>query len=121
MSTHLLFVYGTLKPGRQRWPLLEPFVDPQQAPVEDAVEGQLWDTPYGWPAVTLDRAGSVHGVVVALDPASLAAALDSLDRVEGIDVGLFRRQLVTTTSSRTCWIYDWPGDTAGFSPLQRPW
>ncbi|SET22008.1 hypothetical protein [Geodermatophilus poikilotrophus] len=41
-----VFVYGTLKPGRSRWPALEAFVVPGSAD-ETTVRERLWETPYG--------------------------------------------------------------------------
>ena len=41
-----LFVYGTLQPGRLRWPFLEPFAIGHR-PAD--VYGELFDSGYGWP------------------------------------------------------------------------
>ena len=40
--TDRLFVYGTLAPGDEAWPVLEPWVVGE--PVADAVAGRLYDT-----------------------------------------------------------------------------
>ena len=60
-----LFVYGTLQPGRLRWPLLAPFAI-RHRPA--AVPGTLHDTGNGWPIAVFDPAdGEVPGVLVDLD------------------------------------------------------
>ena len=45
MITHL-FVYGTLRPGQQRWPFLEPFVTDEGD--DESVVGALYNTGNGW-------------------------------------------------------------------------
>jgi gamma-glutamylcyclotransferase (GGCT)/AIG2-like uncharacterized protein YtfP len=113
-----LFVYGTLMPGEARWHLLAPLAAP--GPPEPAqAAGNLYRTPYGWPAAVFDPAASaaVPGLVVRLrEP---AAALTVLDEIEGTGTGLFERRLVTATAGQ-CWAYHWPGRTSGFQPI-RAW
>lgn len=111
-----LFVYGSLKPGRERWPALEPFTDPAEAARPAAVRGRLWRTPWGWPALT-DGTAEVPGVVVALVPTTLDDALRELDAIEGVDRGLFTRTEVDCTDGSRCWTYRWPGPTDGFDPI----
>jgi gamma-glutamylcyclotransferase (GGCT)/AIG2-like uncharacterized protein YtfP len=131
--TPLLFVYGTLKPGRSRWPLLAPYVDPH-APVRDqSVAGQLWDTPYGWPAMTAgpaetSRAARTPGVVVTLVAGRLDEALTVLDAVEAsatrgapLSGVLFSRELVVLSDGAAAWAYVWPGSTEGFTSVDEPW
>ncbi|MGY1601666.1 gamma-glutamylcyclotransferase [Geodermatophilus sp. SYSU D00815] len=115
-----VFVYGTLKPGRSRWPALAPFVDGDADLRGTTVRGRLWDTGHGWPAMTAGDA-DVPGVVVPLDPARAAAALRRLDAVEGVATGLFERVEVTTAEGTACWTYRWPGATAGFVPVDGAW
>ncbi len=77
-----LFVYGTLIPGEEAWPLLEPWTT---GPVRaDAARGRLYDTRRGYPAATFapDAPGLVHGTVVELDAARADAALAALDAYE---------------------------------------
>ena len=84
-----LFVYGTLAPGYDAWPVLEPWVTGE--PFADAAVGCLYDTGRGYPAATFEGHDSeategersvestqknrtcgwslVHGTVVTLDPA----------------------------------------------------
>ena len=47
-----LFVYGTLQPGRLRWPFLEPFA---LAHRPATVAGRLYDSGKGWPAAVFER------------------------------------------------------------------
>jgi hypothetical protein len=70
-----LFVYGTLQPGRLRWPLLAPFASGHRPA---AVRGLLYDSGNGWPVAVLDPVGGeVPGVLVDLVADRLAEALDS--------------------------------------------
>lgn len=119
VATSRLFVYGSLKPARSRWPILSPYV--VGAPVQAEIHGRLWDTPHGWPAVTLRAGESVPGVLVGLRPASLQEALARLDEVEGCAAGLFERVEVVTTDGVRCWTYVWPGSTEGFTPRRTAW
>lgn len=111
-----VFVYGTLMPGDVRWHHLEPFADPAIAPGQDSVDGLLWSTPWGWPAMT-DGDGIVHGVVVRLASDRVGDALTELDAVEGAANDLFERIAVTTHGGKECWIYRWPGGTDGFDQM----
>ena len=68
-----LFVYGTLQPGRLRWPFLARFAIGHR-PAE--VSGTIYDTGYGWPvAVFGPSAESVPGTLVDLDGEHLGEAL----------------------------------------------
>ncbi|MGH3463334.1 MAG: gamma-glutamylcyclotransferase, partial [Kribbellaceae bacterium] len=67
-----MFVYGTLLPGQERWPLLEPYAVGSHPA---SVTGQLYDTGRGYPCALFDRPGSIPGAIVELDPAQLDAAL----------------------------------------------
>jgi len=110
-----LFVYGTLMPGEERWPLLAPLAAPG-APEAATAAGLLYRTPYGWPAAAFGPAhrAAVPGVVVALrDP---GIALPFLDEIEGTGTGLFERRVIKTTAGE-CWAYHWPGPTGGFQPI----
>lgn len=112
-----LFVYGTLAPGCEAWPVLEPWVTgPGEA---DAVAGRLYDTGRGYPGATFaagaERAESlVHGVVVALDPDLVPAAFDALDRYEGPE---YRRIEVRTEAGRTAAAYVWIAALEGCRPV----
>lgn len=120
MSIDRLFVYGTLKPGQSRWPALAPFVDPDVPPVAAEVEGQLWATPWGWPAFTAGTA-EVRGVLVALRSDLIDEALAHLDKVEGVGTGLFERVALQTCTGISCSIYLWPDGTDGFTALDGEW
>jgi gamma-glutamylcyclotransferase (GGCT)/AIG2-like uncharacterized protein YtfP len=115
--TTRIFVYGTLKPGQSRWHILQPLADGDSS---GWARGQLFDTGYGWPAAVFDEAvgDPVPGVVVAISPESISRALETLDAVEGVADGLFRRILVDV-NGRPCWAYHWPGSTTGFNRIAR--
>ncbi|MGY1684435.1 gamma-glutamylcyclotransferase [Geodermatophilus sp. SYSU D00867] len=115
-----VFVYGTLKPGRSRWPVLAPFADAMTGAWETSVRGRLWDTGHGWPAMTAGD-GEVRGVLVPLRTSRTTDALALLDAIEGVATGLFERIRVTTAEGTTCWTYRWPGATAGFVPVEGAW
>jgi Gamma-glutamyl cyclotransferase, AIG2-like len=61
-STPWLFVYGTLMPGRLRWPLVAADVVRQRP---SAVRGTLYDTGRGYPALVV---GVEHPHQLGADP-----------------------------------------------------
>jgi hypothetical protein len=77
------------------------FVDPLEPPVAAEVEGQLWASPWGWPALTAG-AGAVRGVLVTLHRDRVEDALARLDAVEGVDTGLFERVVAQTSAGTVC-------------------
>jgi len=105
-------VYGTLKPGQSRWPILAPFTIRSDANSRASACDRLFDAGYGWPAAVFDSRvrDQVPGVVVAIRPESINAALAALDAVEGVASGLFRR-IVIDVDGQPCWVYHWPGPT----------
>jgi gamma-glutamylcyclotransferase (GGCT)/AIG2-like uncharacterized protein YtfP len=112
-----LFVYGTLAPGCEAWPVLESWV--VGSPRSDAVLGRLYDTGRGYPAATFGRVtdgdtGLVHGTVVALDPARATAALAELDHYEGPE---YQRISVRTEAGVEAAAYAWIAPLAGCRPL----
>jgi gamma-glutamylcyclotransferase (GGCT)/AIG2-like uncharacterized protein YtfP len=131
-----LFVYGTLMPGRLRWPLLEPYAIAHR-PAD--VPGTIYDSGRGWPVAkffattdtaklfaTTDTAkffapaaACVPGVLVEVDPLSLAECLEIIDEVEDTATDLLRRVVVTTTVGARAWAYHYPHVTAGFVPISR--
>lgn len=106
-----VFVYGTLMPGRLRWPLIEPHVSGHR-PAE--VTGTLLDTGYGYPALVLEGTGAVQGVALDLRPGSADAALELLDGIEG---SAYRRVVVASVQGDPLQTYEWVGSTEGFVPL----
>jgi gamma-glutamylcyclotransferase (GGCT)/AIG2-like uncharacterized protein YtfP len=120
--TARLFVYGTLAPGGEAWPVLARWVAGD--PVADSVAGSLYDTGRGYPAATFPPAGSpgtgvhgfdaVHGFVVVLDADRADAALSALDRYEGDE---YARIIVRTASGTEAFTYHWIAPLAGCRPL----
>ncbi|MEP7203819.1 MAG: gamma-glutamylcyclotransferase [Ilumatobacteraceae bacterium] len=104
-----LFVYGTLRPGQERWPILEPFVTGEGH--DDSAGGQVYDTGHGYPAARFDVTGTIHGRVYSLCVERLHEALQLLDEVEGAVVDLFRRVAITTATGTDAWAYEYCGDT----------
>jgi gamma-glutamylcyclotransferase (GGCT)/AIG2-like uncharacterized protein YtfP len=107
MISHL-FVYGTLRPGQERWPHLAPYVVDEGQ--DDSTEGVLYDTGNGYPAARFDRPGSIHGRVYALRVDRLDECLELLDEVEGAVIDLFHRVAVTTASGAKAWAYEYGGE-----------
>ena len=103
MTTQHLFVYGTLRPGDVRWPMLEPFVADDG--VDDAVPGEVFDTGLDYPAAIFGPTGTVRGRTYALRADRLEVALAVLDEEEDTVAGLYRRVRVTTARGHTAWAY----------------
>lgn len=134
-------MYGTLMPGRLRWPLLAPPVSTRHRPA--AVAGRMWDTGNGWPAARftgpdggrLDPgSGIVPGWLVEIDPAVLAETLAALDAAEGAtdpradaagnqpaDEDLppdgYRRIVVVTEDGERAWAYEAVSVDLGWVPI----
>ena len=106
-----LFVYGTLMPGRLRWPLVELEVT---ATREATLAGTLLDTGRGYPALVLDGGGEVHGWVLELDPARLDGVLAELDRIEGPE---YARVTASTADGSPVQTYVFLGDPSGCTSL----
>jgi gamma-glutamylcyclotransferase (GGCT)/AIG2-like uncharacterized protein YtfP len=106
-----MFVYGTLMPGRLRWPLVEAHVGAHRPA---AVAGTLLDTGYGYPALVLEGPGTVHGVAVDLRADSEQEAIELLDEIEG---RAYRRVEVTSTDGERLETYVWAASTDGFEPI----
>jgi gamma-glutamylcyclotransferase (GGCT)/AIG2-like uncharacterized protein YtfP len=112
-----LFVYGTLMPGEPLWPALAPFAVSWQVV---SAAGLLWDTGRGYPAVRfLERGGEVPGVLVILDPARSAEAVELLDEIE--EEGRLYRRVEVVTSAGPAFAYEWLGPTDGLRPLPAGW
>ena len=110
-----LFVYGTLRPGQQRWPFLAPFVTDEGTDI--SVAGALYDTGHGYPAARFDRDGVIHGRVYPLRVERLDECLELLDEVEGAVQDLFRRVSITTSEGLEAWAYEYCDD-AEFSAIK---
>ena len=115
--TTRLFVYGTLTPVGDAWPVLAGWTIGR--PCSDAVAGRLYDTGRGYPAATFDhdRSGGadlVHGTVVTLDPSRVEAALAALDRYEAEE---YDRIVVRTVGGIEAYAYDWVASLAGCRPV----
>ncbi len=105
-----LFVYGTLRPGQERWPYLAPFVIDDGH--DDVVPGVLYDTGRGYPAARFDHSRSIHGRVYPLRIDRLAECLQLLDEVEGAVLDLFRRVAITTSTGVSAWAYEYCGEVS---------
>ena len=77
--SNLLFVYGTLRPGHERWKLLAPFASSW---ADAEAVGRLWDTGHGYPAAVFGKGGLIRGVAVTLADGRAGEALRLLDAVE---------------------------------------
>lgn len=102
--TDRLFVYGTLAPGNEAWPVLEPWVIDDG--LSDAVAGRLFDTGRGYPAAIFGppAEGLVHGTVVTFHPERAPSALVALDRYEGRE---YQRVAVRTIAGVEVATYAW--------------
>ena len=113
-----LFVYGTLQPGRLRWPFLEPFA---LGATPATVAGLLYDTGQGWPAATFDEAATdlIPGTLVELDPARAEEALALMDEIEETADEVFVRVVVTTSGGRAAWAYHSATAQPGMTRIPR--
>jgi gamma-glutamylcyclotransferase (GGCT)/AIG2-like uncharacterized protein YtfP len=118
-----LFVYGTLMPGRLRWPYVARDVV-EQRPA--SVAGTLYDTRRGYPALVLNGSagsggsggGRVSGWLLGFADESADAILDRLDRVEGPSYG---RALVRTDDGTEAVTYEYLGSPDDFVLLDGSW
>jgi gamma-glutamylcyclotransferase (GGCT)/AIG2-like uncharacterized protein YtfP len=106
-----VFVYGTLMPGRLRWPLVEHHVTAHRPAT---VTGTLLDTGHGYPALVLEGTGTVHGVALDLRVDSEQEALGLLDGIEG---RAYRRVEVTSAGGERLQTYVWVAPADGFEPI----
>ena len=111
-----LFVYGTLMPGRLRWPILAPFANGHRP---TTVSGQLYDSGNGWPVAVFGVDGEVPGVLVELDPELVDVALPVLDDVEDTATDTLQRIEVTTLDGVRTWAYHFAHSAEGFEPIER--
>lgn len=113
-----LFVYGTLIPGRLRWPLLAPFAAGHRPA---AAAGRLFDSGRGWPVATFDAQSTslIPGVAVDLEMARLDECLRLIDEVEDTATGELRRITIGTRSGEAAWAYHYTCSAAGLAPIAR--
>jgi alpha-glucosidase len=127
MTAPHLFVYGTLRPGHARWPILAPFATGEGW--DDQVDGQLYDTGRGYPAARFDGAGSmIRGRTVPLREDTLEECLALIDEVEDTVMGLYRRVAVRTRAGVDAWAYEYgtgldltPIESGDWDDHRRPW
>lgn len=113
-----LFVYGTLMPGEERWPVLAPFAHAWETA---AASGRLWDSGHGYPVArfAVRQPGPIPGYLVTLGEDRRAEALAVLDRIEEVEF-LYRRVDVAT-SGGPAMAYEWLGSTDGLAELPHGW
>jgi gamma-glutamylcyclotransferase (GGCT)/AIG2-like uncharacterized protein YtfP len=110
-----LFVYGTLRPGDVRWPLLAPFVVDDGW--DDHVAGTLFDTGLGFPAASFHPGdGWIVGRTFGLLEASIERCLEILDLEEETADGRYRRVRVQTRRGLDAWAYEY-GEGYGLTPI----
>jgi gamma-glutamylcyclotransferase (GGCT)/AIG2-like uncharacterized protein YtfP len=111
-----VFVYGTLMPGRLRWPILAPFSRGHR-PADAG--GALFDSGNGWPVAVFGDEGVIPGVLVELEPGRVAEVLPILDEVEDTATDTLRRIEVTTRDGARAWAYHYTRDVDGLTPIER--
>jgi gamma-glutamylcyclotransferase (GGCT)/AIG2-like uncharacterized protein YtfP len=110
-----VFVYGTLMPGRLRWPLI---ADRVVAHRPATVRGTLLDTGYGYPALVLPGPAIVHGWLLELDPEQAQDTLALLDEIEGSGYDRVEvRAEAGSDGGAPALTYVARGATAGFEPI----
>lgn len=119
-----LFVYGTLRPDSTAWSRVAGLTLGPPQPAH--LDGKLYDTGRGYPALRLDttRRGrgvgdptpGVPGWVLRLR--SPVPALAALDRYEGDE---YRRTRVVLTGGQVCWTYLWDRPVTGMRELPHGW
>jgi gamma-glutamylcyclotransferase (GGCT)/AIG2-like uncharacterized protein YtfP len=114
-AVHWLFVYGTLMPGRLRWPHVAGVVAETRPAT---VTGTLYDTGRGYPALLLTGSSAVEGVLLGVRDEDAQSVLTLLDEVEGPE---YRRARVTTADGTPASTYEWVGDPNGFAVLAGRW
>jgi gamma-glutamylcyclotransferase (GGCT)/AIG2-like uncharacterized protein YtfP len=113
-----MFVYGTLRPGDVRWPLLEPFVVDDGW--DDTAIGRLFDTGLDYPAALFDArvepGGTIRGRTYPLLATSVDRCLEVIDAEEDTVHGLYRRIAITTGAGVQAWAYEY-GDGLDLQPI----
>ncbi|TNE85652.1 MAG: gamma-glutamylcyclotransferase [Deltaproteobacteria bacterium] len=98
--TRPLFVYGTLMEKGGQGGLIG------HLPRRPAtMRGSLWRMPAGYPALRTDAVGEVHGELVELTDEAIFRILDAY---EGVDEGLYQREVRTAVVGLVripAWVY----------------
>ncbi len=93
-----LFVYGTLRKGETRSAYLLP------CRLERAIKipGILYNTPFDCPVAVFDKTSknSIHGELYRLPAEVSDEFIRRIDLVEGADIGLFERSVVSFSGDR---------------------
>jgi gamma-glutamylcyclotransferase (GGCT)/AIG2-like uncharacterized protein YtfP len=110
-----VFVYGTLRPGDVRWPILEPFAADEG--VDDSAAGRVYDTGVGYPAAVFEHGGVIRGRTYRLRTELLDAALAALDTEESSVPGGFVRVAITTRAGTPAWAYSY-GSGLELTPIE---
>jgi gamma-glutamylcyclotransferase (GGCT)/AIG2-like uncharacterized protein YtfP len=109
-----IFVYGLLQPGQVSWRLVAPHRAGEPRPA--SVDGVVYDTGLGYPALRRGTEGRAPGWLVPVrNPAAL---LPTLDAYEGSQ---YRRERLVTSDGTLCWSYVWTAPFDGFRPLPAGW
>jgi gamma-glutamylcyclotransferase (GGCT)/AIG2-like uncharacterized protein YtfP len=106
-----LLAYGTLMPGRLRWPLVQAMVASHHPA---SIGGTLFDTGRGYPAATCGAGPGIHGAVLVFHADQVDAAFALLDEVEG---AAYRRITVTTDAGEQVATYEWIAPLDGLVPI----
>lgn len=77
MLTTDVFVYGTLKPGAVNHAVCDRFVVATQPAI---AHGRLYHLPFGYPAMTLDQTGIVHGFILSFADPAILEILDEFEQ-----------------------------------------
>ena len=121
---HWLFVYGTLMPGRLRWPLVAGDVADRRPA---SVPGTLYDTGHGYPAFLAAAQapapargdGLVHGWLLGFADDRADEVMARLDEGEGPS---YARAQVAATDGTGAVTYAWGGPVPdGFTALAGRW
>ena len=88
----LVFVCGTLKRGGY----LNGYMGGSTFLHEDTIKGTMHNMRSAYPAIRLEGDGTIHGEVWDVPNKDMV----TLDMVEGVDMGLYRRAETTTITRR---------------------
>ena len=118
-DTALLFVYGTLKRGDVRAPLLDGQHYLGQAKTTQSYRlFNVGEYPALVQAAPLGLAGrSIHGELWSVDDRCLAR----LDEEEGVDEGLYERRMIGLVDTQAAWTYLYMHSTQGLADCGDHW